>query len=138
MVGKDAADDPDRFLAELNTWSPERLAYCNYVMGVMSTIASEMRYLELARTHAFGGDLVLRFLPAVPRIELRKAKSREYAMFGVVSGETLRDRKSKPVTGSIEKTVGEVADRALKRYPQPTGIPADALVQVKYSFEIEY
>ena len=137
VVGKDAADDPDRFVAEVNTWRPERMAYCNYVMGVMSAISSEMRYPELARAHALGGDIILRFLPAVPRIELRKGESREYALIGVVSGETLRDRKSKPVTGSIEKAVGDIADRALKRYPQPQGIPADALVQVMYSFTLE-
>ena len=137
-VGKDAVDDPDRFVAELSTWRPERLAYCNYVVGVISTIASELRYPELAKIHALGGDLVLRFLPAVPRVELQKGEWREYPMFGVVSGDTLRDRGSKTVTTSIEKALGEVADRALKRYPQPAGIPADALVQVKYSFEIEY
>lgn len=137
-AGKDAESDPDRFVAELSTWRPERLAYCNYVVGVISTIASEMRYPELARTHALGGDLVLRFLPGVPRIELQKGEAREYAMFGVVSGDALRDRGSKPVTGSIEKALGEVAERALKRYPQPQGIRADALLQVKYSFEIEY
>ena len=135
-AGKDAADDPDRFLAELNTWRPERLAYCNYVVGVMSAIASEMRYPELALTHALGGDLVLRFLPGVPRIELQKGESREYPLFGVVSGDALRERGSKEVTGNIGKTLGEAAERALKRYPQPQGIPADALVQVTFSFEI--
>jgi len=69
---------------------------------------------------------------------LQKGESREYPIFGVVSGDTLRDRGSKMVTTSIEKALGEVAERALKRYPQPQGIPAEALVEVKYTFEIEY
>jgi hypothetical protein len=137
-VGEDAADDPDRFVAELSTWGAERLAYCNYVAGVTSTIASELRYPELARTHSIGGDVVLRFLPGVPRIELQKGESREYALLGWVSGDMLRDRGSKLVTGSIEKALSEVANRALARYPQPAGIPADALVKMKYIFTIEY
>jgi hypothetical protein len=31
-----------------------------------------------------------------------------------------------------------VADRALRRYPQPAGIPEETKVLVKYSFNIQY
>lgn len=137
-VGKEAVNDPDRFVAELSTWRPERLAYCNYVAGVTSTIASELRYPDMAAAYAMGGKLTLRFLPAEPRIELQKNESQEFAMVGLINGNWKRDRDSKEIAGSIQKAVTQLADRALKRYPQPKGIPADTVVEMNYTFEIVY
>jgi hypothetical protein len=91
----------------------------------------------VAQALGVGGDVILRFLPGVPRIELQKGESREYALLGWVNGDALRDRGARPVTGSFEKTLSEVANRALRRYPQPQGIPANTLFQVKFSFTIE-
>ena len=136
VVAKEAADDPDRFVAVLSSWSPQHLAYCNYVTGVMSTISSELRYPDLAVDFALGGDFTLHFLPAVPRIEMQKGEAREYAVLGFVDGDALRDRSTKGVAKSIEKAIKQVTDRALKRYPQPQGIPANAWADMKYTFEI--
>lgn len=137
-VPQDAANDPDRFVAVLSSWTPQRLSYCNYVVGVMSTISSELRYPELAADFALGGDFTLHFLPAVPRVEVQKGEAREYAVLGFIDGDALRDRSSKAVARSIEKTIKEVTDRALKRYPQPAGIPANSWADMKYTFEIVY
>lgn len=138
VVGKDAVGDPDRFVAELSAWRPERLAYCNYAAGVIATIASELRYPDMAAAYSMGGKLSLRFLPAVPRIELQKNESQEFAMVGLINGNWKRDRDSKEIAGSIEKAVTQLADRALKRYPQPKGIPEDTVLDLNYTFEIVY
>ncbi|MBQ5963748.1 sel1 repeat family protein [Massilia sp. ZL223] len=137
-IAKEAVNDPDRFVAELSAWKPERLAYCNYTAGVIMTIASELRYPDMAAAYSMGGKLTLRFLPGVPRIELQKNDSQEFAMVGLINGNWKRDRDSKEIAGSIEKAVTQLGDRALKRYPQPQGIPADSVIELNYTFEVLY
>lgn len=137
-VSEDAAADPDRFVAELATWPQDRLALCNYVAGIMATIAAEVKYPELAMDYAVGGDVTLRFLADIPRIELRKGESREYQLLGWVDGDALRDRRSSSISGGFDKALGDVAQRALRRYPQPKGIPAGTVVETIYQFSVSY
>jgi hypothetical protein len=136
-----AAADVDRFVVELQTWPQARLAMCNYVAGVMATLSSEMKYPELARTHGVGGDVTLRFVPAAPRIELRKGDTREYQLVGVFNSGQVRDhefaRMSSQVNGSFEQQLAKVAERALRRYPKPEGIAPDAEFSVRYVFVLE-
>ncbi|QOY94424.1 hypothetical protein IM543_00385 [Massilia sp. UMI-21] len=137
-VPQDARADPDRFVAALQAWPAARLAACNYVAGVLSTIAAEVKYPELAAAHGIGGDVTLRFLAGVPRIELQRGDAREYELVGWVSADTLRDRKTRRIGDGFETALSAVANRALQRYPHPGGMPADTLVQVKFSFGIEH
>jgi hypothetical protein len=133
-VTPDAAEDVDRFIAQLKTWQPARLTMCNYVAGVMATLSAEVRYPDLAQAFGVGGDVTLRFLPAVPRIELKKGEAREYQRLGgVFNGDLLRDREAR-AGGGFEKAIGEVAERALRRYPKPSGIPDDAVFALHYVF----
>jgi hypothetical protein len=117
-VSAAAAGDIDRFVAELQTWQPSRLATCNYVTGLMSTMAAEVKYPSGAVRYGVEDVVTVRFLPGVPRIEVKKAGSSAFQL------------------GDFGKALNEVADRALRRYPQPGGIPADALVTVEYRFQI--
>lgn len=137
-VPQEAAADPDRFVAALAAWPAARLASCNYIAGVLSTIAAEVKYPELAAAHGIGGDVTLRFLAGVPRIELQRGASHEYELLGWVSADTLRDRKTRRMGDGFEAALSAVANRALQRYPHPGGIPADTLIQVKFSFGIEH
>lgn len=136
-VPRDAAADPDRFVAVLKSWPASRLAACNYVAGVMSTMSAEVKYPELAAAHGIGGEVTLRFLAGVPRIELQRGASHEYELVGWVSADTLRDRKTRRMGDGFETALSAVANRALQRYPHPGGIPADALIEVKYMFGID-
>lgn len=136
-VSPAAGDNMDRFVAELQTWPQWQLAMCNYVVGVMSTLSAEIRYPALAQAYGVGGQVTLRFLPAVPKIELKKGDTQEYRLLGIVNGDLLRDRETPMVTGGFEKALGAVADRALRRYPKPDGIPAEAVFHVRYIFQLE-
>ncbi|MGX9216870.1 hypothetical protein ACWV27_00450 [Massilia varians] len=135
---KEATADPDRFVAELKTWPQARLAACNYVAGVLSTIAAEVKYPDQAVAHAIGGDVKLRFLPGIPRIDLQRGESREYEMVGWVMADTLRDRKTRRMANGFEAELSRVANRALQRYPHPGGIPADTLIETTFTFGIQY
>lgn len=132
-----AAADPERFVGELQTWSPSKLAICNYVVGVMSTLSAEVNYPRRAQAYSIGGEVTLRFLPGVPRIDLKKGETEAYALYGWVDGDVLRDREAKPVTDSFEKTLREVAQRALRRYPQPPGISPDLSISTKFIFSLD-
>jgi len=137
-VPGEAREDPDRFVAELKTWPQARLAACNYVAGVLSTIGAEVKYPDQAAAHAIGGDVKLRFLPGIPRIDLQRGESREYEMVGWVMADTLRDRKTRRMADGFEAELSRVANRALQRYPHPGGIPADTLIETTFTFGIEY
>jgi hypothetical protein len=136
-VSKEAETDPDRFVKELEAWPHNRLAACNYITGVISTISAEVKYPRQAQAHGLGGEVTLRFMPAVPRIDVKKDGIEEYQLFGWVDGDLARDREAKPVAGAFETTLRELARRALRRYPQPPGIAAGSQVVVKFRFSLE-
>jgi TPR repeat protein len=137
-VSPEAAGDPDLFVAELRTWPQARLLLCNYIAGVMSTLAAEVQYPSRAIRAAMGSDVFLRFQPAVPRIDMLHGESREYQQIGFVDGNKIRPRDTRRLSDSFQTAIGEVADRALRRYPQPAGIPEQTRIQVKYIFNIKY
>lgn len=132
-----AADDPDLFVAELNSWPRQRLAQCNYIVGVMSTLAGEMRYPDRPLSFAVGADIELRFVPAVPRMDLRPTGSTEFTMLGIVDGNELGARHSKRMTAAFLDTVRAVSERAIKRYPQPAGIHPESQALMRFTFTIE-
>lgn len=123
-VSAAAQQDPDRFVAELNSWDRGKQALCNYMVGVISTISGEVKYPRRAQILGRDGEVVLRFLPAVPRIELGEG----------AEGDTLPDKAV--ARAGFETTLREAADRALRRYPQPPGIPASTEASVRYVFEL--
>lgn len=131
-------DDPDRFVAELQTWPKPRLAQCNYVIGVMATMTGEVRYPVKADRMSLGGSVKLRFEPAVPRIDINTEETQEVAVGGWLDGNAMEDRRSRSVKGSFEASMRPIADRALKRYPQPEGIAPDTVIETKFKFGFEY
>ncbi len=134
-VGAAAVDDADRLVEELKSWAPARLTTCNYLIGVMSTLSAEVRYPALAQRYGVGGSVVLRLLPGLPRIEIDKSNLREFEPLSREQGDMTRGRAAKTIAG-FEKTIGEVAERALRRYPNPGGIAADTAMSFEYVFEM--
>jgi hypothetical protein len=134
-VSAAAADDMERFVAELQTWPQARLQACNYMTGVMSTLTAELRYPTIAAMYHVGGDVTVRFLPGVPRIDLKEGETRTVQMFGWVSGDNMRERESR-TKGGFKQAFGDVVERALHRYPHPDGIPADAQAEMVYHFDV--
>lgn len=104
---------------------------------MISTVSAEVKYPAQAQAWAMGGDVTLRFLPAVPRVDLKKGDTEAYRLFGWVDGDALRDREATPIVGSFEASLREVAKRALRRYPQPAAIPANAEVTARFVFRLE-
>lgn len=131
-----AADDPDLFVAALNAWPQQRLAQCNYIIGVMSTLGGEMRYPDRPLSFAVGADIEMRFMPAVPRMDVRQTGSTEFRSLGIVDGNELNERGSKRMTAAFLDTVRAVSERAIKRYPQPPGFHPDLQVLMRFKFTV--
>ncbi|MGJ7917419.1 hypothetical protein ACI48D_18335 [Massilia sp. LXY-6] len=136
-VSPAAADDPDRFVAELATWPQSRRAACNYVAGVLSTIVAEVKYPATAQNYLIEGDIHLRFLPGVPRIDLRMENVSELDPLERRPNGLMRDRSLKKLSADFEKMIDDISKRALQRYPQPEGIPADTVVELSYRFRFD-
>jgi hypothetical protein len=137
-VSEAARDDPDRFVAELQAWPQSRLQACNYVTGVMMTVAGEMRYPSKAYGFVMDGVVQLVFHPAIPSIDVKQIAAEERNVYGVVNGDQLRDRRSSTVTKGFEEVGREITARALKRYPQPSGIDPASESKLQIDFGIEY
>jgi hypothetical protein len=110
-VGGDARNDPDRFVAVLRGWPQQRLAACNYVIGVITMLAGETYFPGRAMRYDVGALVRVNFVPSIPRIDIATADMK-----------SAQGRPSKAAARQFELALRAVADRALKRYPQPSGI----------------
>lgn len=136
-VSEAAGTDPDRFVAELQTWQPARLQACNYAVGVISTLAGDMEYPEMARAFSLTGTVRVHFLPSIPRVDVKSTEAGELQFTGVDYAEVLIDRKGRSVTGAFQSNMRQLSDRALKRYPQPAGIDPALAAHVEFVFSLE-
>lgn len=136
-VGREAEQDPDRFVAALRSWDPARLAICNYIAGVVSAISADVKYPRRSQASAMRSEATLRFLPAVPRIDLKQGPDGEFRLAGWRDGDAAREREAGPAAEGFEAVFRDAARRALRRYPQPAGIPAELQLQLRYVFVLE-
>lgn len=136
--GLGTVDDPERFVEQLRAWAKPRLEQCNYVVGVMSTIAGEVQYPARATLYGVDLDIMLRFLPALPALELKMGKAAQFQVLGVPNRDrALSERNAKGVEAEFEHTVRQVARRAVARYPQPAGIDPRKEVLLPLQFIME-
>lgn len=83
------------------------------------------------------GEATLRFLPALPRIDLKQGPEGAFRPAGWRDGDTLSEREAGTAAEGFETAIRESARRALRRYPQPAGIPPGLEVMGRYVFVIE-
>jgi hypothetical protein len=133
----DTRDDPERFDAYLNSWPQDKLLRCNYAAGLVATVAGEVHYPSRALSWAVGGDYVVRFTPGLGRIDMKSGKTREFQLMGVFNSHALQERKSTRVTDGFVENLKQVSQRALERYPRPTGIDPDWQFDIMFRFVIE-
>jgi hypothetical protein len=131
-------DDPERFVELLRGWSKSRLEQCNYVIGVLSTIAGEVQYPPRAISYGADLDMTLRFQPAGPAFEVKMGKAAQFQVLGVPNYDRpLNERTAKAVAAEFEHTVRQVVKRAVARYPQPAGIDPQWALLLPLKFNVK-
>lgn len=121
----EAANDPDKFLAEVKTWSDARIEICTYEVGVIASIAAEVRYMSEASQWAMDGTVLITFKPSVPRIDLTLDGLKKYSLNGEHNDARPWELSDKAAVSTFSQSLRTVADQVLKRYPKPDVIPAD-------------
>lgn len=119
-VDKLDAEDPDRFVAALQKWSPARIATCNYLAGVVATIAGEAQYPRGPHQFEPDGTVMVRVTPALANVTVWTLKEDGVFSAARADGEKYQQRATR--RSRFERVVKEIADRALARYPQPAGV----------------
>jgi hypothetical protein len=136
-VPEDARDDPERFVALLKSWPQDKLLRCNYAVGLVSTVAGEIKYPSRGLTYAVGGTYVLRFMPGQGRIEMKSGRMKEFALLsGVFDGHVLQERKSTSMQAGFVENLTQVSRRALERYPRPQGIDPAWQFDIAFVFNV--
>lgn len=125
-VEKSDADDPERFVAALQKWTPVRLATCTYLAGVVATIAGESQYPRGPTMVEPEGTVMVRVTPALANVTIWTLGEGGVFSAARADGEKYQQRASR--SSRFEGMVREIADRALARYPKPAGADP-ALVQ---------
>ncbi len=128
-------DDADRFVNAILGWPVQRLDACAFVAGVVATITGDMRFSQRAAQHGLKGVLTARFVPADSRIDVHTEALEFNQLGGFSSGDEMRDRESKFVKLEFERDIRAAADRALRRYPKPSGIDPAWAVTVEFHFD---
>lgn len=112
--------DPDRFVAVLQKWTPARIAGCNYVVGVVASVAGDVQFSrEIVMTRQ-AGTLIVRFTPAQADVDVWTTTSG--GVFSSAMPNGLEQTRRATRQSGFENGVKKIAERALARYPQPPGL----------------
>jgi hypothetical protein len=126
-----ATDDPDVFVAELGKWSGQKLAQCNYVVGVISTVRGQAGYPGGAVV-GLEATMKGRFQPAVPRIDWTLAAFGKNSQVAHPSVDVGQPGLSAP----FEEGVRQATRVALERFAQPQGIDPALEIELTIDYDI--
>ncbi len=112
------AQDPDKFVAELQGWKPERIAACVYVAGVTAQVRAELEFPQELVDRGMSGELHGNFNPATATFTWKTEHTSEMVTTRTVAFE----ESTKRMKGILLKHANTISDRALLNYKQPPGI----------------
>jgi TPR repeat protein len=116
--------DPDKFVAALKAWPAGQLGHCVYMGAVMATVQAEIEAPGLAAAYGLEGKVRLSFVPEASRIDVSEDLSPAAVPTGVMSDATARERDLRAARTALSTYLRQLADRAVKRYDKPAGLPA--------------
>lgn len=85
-------DDPDPFVEALRTWPAQRLAVCNYVVGVMAFVAAEAHYPIAGVSREVAGRVEVDYWPALFKFSTKAPGATVPAQYGM--GEVIAKAES--------------------------------------------
>jgi hypothetical protein len=129
------ADDPDAFVAELNTWPKGQVAACVYTAGVAMRIVGDVEFPGRGGQQGVFGDVRMHFVPSTGMVTWTpKGTDRVSVSRQAQVGE---DQRS-VFADVFLKHLRTVSDRALKQFARPEGIDPAWTVDRVFSFRYAY
>lgn len=117
-------DDPDKFVAALGAWPAGQLDACVYSAAVMASLQAEIESPRLASAYGLQGRVRLAFVPGQPQVDVTEdLRPAGGGGTGVVADAATLERDTKAAREALTGRVRQVAERALKRYAKPAGVP---------------
>lgn len=135
-VGDAERADPEAFVRALRGWPAGRAEACAYVAGVMAFLVGDAEYPRSSIALGLTGRVELRYTPAVERMEWKTLEITEQALYGVASGDTVADRRSRKFRQQFETAMNELGANALKRFSRPAGVDPAWLLRVEFVFDL--
>jgi hypothetical protein len=117
-------DDPDRFVAALQAWPAGQLGACVYAAAVMATVQGEVAAPDTAAAYGQQGKLRFTFVPEQARIDIVEDLVAALPATVVLADAARREGEQRAARAALSARLRQVADRALKRYDKPAGVPA--------------
>lgn len=130
------ADDADKFIAALQAWPVAQIEHCTYAAAVMASVQAELEQPDFAASYGMVGTVVLNFVPAQGRIAIQDdgVDAPPPATGALTAGSSL-DLQRSAARRAFQTQLRRAADRALKRYEPPAGLPADWRVETRHVFQ---
>jgi hypothetical protein len=129
------AEDADKFIAVLQAWPAGQLGHCAYAAAVMASVQAELEQPDFAASQGMVGTVVQNFMPAQGRIDIQDDGVDAPPALGVVTVGSSQDLERRAARKAFQAQIREAADRALKRFERPAGIPAEWAVQARHVFQ---
>lgn len=130
------AEDADRFVAALKAWPADQLQACVYSAAVMATIQGEAESAGLAAAYGLQGKVTLSFAPVRGRIDI-KEELVAAPITVVLTDAAKRESDQQAARVAFSGYLRQTADRALKRFDKPAGIPSTWRLEATYVYKTE-
>jgi hypothetical protein len=122
-------DDVDRFVGALKAWPAGQLGACVYAGAVMSAVQGELSAPELASGYGLQGTIRLSFVPEQARLDI--SDDLTAAAGAGVQDAVTRDAEARSARAALTQQLRQTAERAIRRYDKPTGVPASWRVEAE-------
>lgn len=129
-------EDADRFVAALKGWPAGQLQACVYSAAVMATIQGEAESAGLAAAYGLQGKVTMIFAPVLGRIDIEEGLVAA-AITVVLADAAKLESDQQAARVAFSAYLRQTADRALRRFDKPVGIPSTWRSEATYVYRNE-
>lgn len=126
--------DADKFVAALKAWPAAQFNACVYSAAVMSSIHAEAAWPGYGGAYGLQGQVRFVFVPERGQVDIVEDVAAMPSRTGIVADAATRERDLRAARTAFSASLRQLADRALKRYDKPGGVPAGWRVEAQYAF----
>lgn len=127
-------DDADKFVSALKAWPAAQFSACVYSAAVMSSIQGDAAWPRLGVAYGLQGKVRFVFVPERGQVDVVEEVAAVAPNAGVAVDAVTRERDLQAARTAFSASLRQLADRALKRFDKPAGVPAAWRVEAEYLY----